>query len=465
MTYIGKLRQYQKIAVDFITNKKSTLIGYDLGLGKTHISMAYCEQIKPQNESVLVLCPSAIIYQWKEEIERYTDSKVIVINGDKKKRRLQWEEDSYYYVTNYEKLRVDAQIFQKVWGVVILDECTKIKSPKAQITRKSYQLRANKKICLSGTPIHNSPNDLYSICQFLYPFMLGTWWQFANRYIEYELKDFGGRCFNEIVGFKNLDELHDRIKMFFIRKKKEDVLTELPPVIYETLTCQMNPNQYKVYEEIMDEIITTPKGENCLHLFTALKLLSNHPTLLKETGGEKIKKFSPLVDDLTSNKLKVLLEFIEDNKDKKIVIFSEYVLMLKIISKNLNIPHRMFHGKQTKEENNQALHDFREDNNIKLFLSSKAGSYGVNLQCASVVINYDLPYSVADYFQREGRVHRIGQKSSVVVVNIINQNSIEKKVLEILFKKQNMIDQIIEGKITDNIFTDILLEMKNEKTL
>ena len=466
MTYTGKLSKYQTEAVDFIKAKKSTLIGYDLGLGKTHISMAYCEDLKPKNNDVLVLCPASIVLQWKEEIEKFTDSKVTIINGVRKKRCQQWEERSYYYITNYEKLRTDNQIFHRVWGVVILDECTKIKSQKAQLTRKAYMLRANKKICLSGTPVHNSPNDLYSIVNFLYPYLLGNYWQFANRYIDFEPREINGRTFNEIKGFQNLDELHNKIKMFFIRKKKEDVLTELPPVIYETLTCVMNPNQYNVYERIMDEITILQEKENTLHLFTALKLLSNHPSLLKETEGEKIKQFGSLVSDTKSDKLRVLMEFIEQNKDKKIVLFSQYKKMIYIISEELKTKgykHLVCTGGITLKDRNDNINKFKQDKTINLLINTDTLAYGVNLQEASILINYDLPYSVADFYQRIGRLHRIGQRSSVVVINIITQSSIERKVLKILMGKQNMIDQIIDGKVETNIFNDIMMEMRKEK--
>ncbi|MEK6884269.1 MAG: DEAD/DEAH box helicase [Nanoarchaeota archaeon] len=464
MTYTGTLRHYQQEAVIFTTNRKSTLLGHDLGLGKSHISMAYCEQIKHQNPNVLILCPSAIIYQWQEEITKFTDSKCIVINGSKKQRQKQWQEDAYYYITNYEKLRTDIELFQKTWGVVILDECTKIKSPKAILTQKSYQLRAVKKLCLSGTPIHNTPNDLYSIVNFLYPNLLGSWWQFANRYIEFEQREMNGYRFNEVVGYRNLDELHRKISMFFIRKRKEDVLKELPPVIYETLTCEMNPNQADVYEQIFEEMIALHDEENILHLLTALKLLSNHPTLLKETKGEKIKKFSPLISDESSGKLKVLLEFIEENKDKKIVVFSEYVKMLHIIAQNLTIPYRMFNGQQSKEDNNKALHEFREKEEVRILLSSESGGYGVNLQNASIVVNYDLPYNPSDFMQRVGRLHRIGQLNPVVCINLITFSSIENKVLKILLSKQMMIDQIVEGSVNEVSFIkEIWRELKNER--
>ncbi len=462
--YLGKLREYQKQGLKYLISKKSVLVGWDLGLGKTHLSMAYCEGIKHQNhQQVLILCPSAIIYQWKEEIEKFTDSKCIVINGPKPKRVKQWRYDAYYYITNYEKLRYDPEIFMKKWGVVVVDECTKLKNPKAKLTLKAKELRAVKKIALSGTPIHNTPNDLYSIVNFLYPNLMGTWWQFANRYIVFEPRELGnGKIFNEITGFKNLDELHRKISMFFIRKKKEDVLTELPPVIYETLTCEMNKNQQNVYNIILSEILAKHDHENVLHLFTGLKLLSNHPTLLKETKGEKLIPFSSLVNDLSSNKLNMLIDFIEDNKSKQIVIFSQYTKILDIIAKNINVPFVQFRGNQTKEQNNTALHNFKENKEIICFLSSDAGAYGVNLQNASILVNYDLPYNPSVYNQRIGREHRIGQKETVVCINLVTQSSIETKVLKILSEKQNMIDKIIDGKTGEMSFINqIWRELKN----
>lgn len=461
MAFSGILRSYQKDGLRQVIKNRSNLVSWDLGLGKTILSLAYCEGIKLDNkDGVLVLTPSAIVYQWQEEIKKFTDSNYVIVSGSKTKRSKQWQTPAYYHITNYEKLRTDSEIFNRQWGVVIIDECTKIKNSKAQLTQKAYQIRARKKIGLSGTPIHNTPQDLYSIVNFLYPNLLGSWWQFTNRYIEFEQREMGGRSFNEIIGYKNLDELHQKIQMFFLRKKKEEVLTELPQVTYETLTCAMNPNQEAVYEQICEEIVLTRDTDTILHLLTGLKLLSDHPSLLHQTAGTRLRHFASQVTNTSSHKLNVLLDFVTEHQNQKIVIFSEYVAMLKLIAAHLPVPYVLFHGQQSKEENNSALHRFREDGDIKVLLSSKSGSYGVNLQNASVMVNYDLPYSVADYFQRVGRLHRMGQKSNIVVVNIVTNSTIERKILRILHEKQSMIDQIIDGKRADNIFSDILMEVR-----
>ena len=122
LMFKGTLRNYQKEVLQFTIDKKAILNAMELGTGKTVVSLAYCEQVKPQNSNILILCPSAIIYQWQEEISKFTDSKSIVINGNKKQRQKLWKEESYYYITNYEKLRTDIELFKQQWGVVILDE-------------------------------------------------------------------------------------------------------------------------------------------------------------------------------------------------------------------------------------------------------------------------------------------------------------------------------------------------------
>ena len=455
----GELRRYQVDTIEFMKHKPAIFIGHDMGLGKTAICLYYCELTKEQNPSkILILCPSAVINTWIEEIEKWTKSSYVVIDGSPKQRRELWQKNVYYYITNYEKLRIDMEIFNRKWGIIIADEVTKLKSMNSQLTRQASKLKAFKRIALSGFPIHNSPIDLYSIINFfVFPYYFGRYQTFRDKYIETELVEMGDKTFYQVVGYKNLDDLKKRISPFFIRKTKQEVLPELPPLIFETLSVDMTENQKQIYDTIMSNI---NQDEPELNLLTALKLLSNHPSLLKNTEGNTLKQYADMVINFKSNKLDILLEFIEENQNNKIVIFSQYTKMLDEIAIELtkrNIGFSSVRGDNSKEENNHNIQHFKEQSICQVLLSSDSGAFGINLQEASIIIHYDLPFNPAIYRQRIDRLYRMGQTKGVVCINLITNSTIEHRVLQILLNKINIIDQIVEGS-SEKDFTKQIFE-------
>ena len=461
VNFKGILRQYQLETIEFMKHKPAIFMCHDMGLGKTIITLYYCELTKEQNPSkILILCPSQVINTWKEEIEKWTNTNYVIIEGTSKQRRELWKKDVYYYITNYEKLRTDTELFQKKWGIIVADECTKLKSISSQLTQQASKLKSFKRIALSGFPIHNSPIDLYSIISFfVFPYYFGKYPQFKNKYVETELVEMGDKVFSKVIGYKNLNDLKKRISPFFIRKTKQEVLPELPPLIFETLSVGMTSNQKQIYDTIMADI---NDEEPELNLLTALKLLSNHPQLLKETEGNTIKKYGNMVVDLKSNKLDTLLEFLEEQtKENKIVIFSQYTGMLDIISNHIKILHTFIRGDTPKAWNDKNIEIFKTDSTAKVLLSSDSGAFGINLQEASIIIHYDLPFNPAIYKQRIDRLYRIGQTKGVVCINFVTNSTIEHRVLQILLNKVNMIDQVIEGTIEKDFLKQIFETIKN----
>lgn len=431
---------YQKIGAAFLSTTRNSLLGDEPGLGKTLQSVATTLLLKTKTN--LIFCPSSLKLNWRDEILKWTkNKKVIVISGTKKQRDILWDTKADYYILNYELLLRDFDKISKIdWDIIITDEATRISNPKAKVSKLIKKIKSKYRIALTGTPLNNAVHDIWNVLDFCKPNILGTYWQFTQKYCE---KD----RFGSIIGYKNLNELKKHISDIMIRRKKDEVLHELPDKLYETLYIELDPEEKKIYNAIRDELVETLKE---YEVSRVLKdgYLSN--ILVKMTRLKQATDSLELVSEhKVSSKLDTLKELLKDimYEDKKAIVFSQFSEMTDILMEELKeYKPLLIAGKITQEQRHKNVNKFQNEDENKIMIMTEAGGFGLNLQRANYIIHYDLPWSISKIEQREGRSHRIGQTSKLTIFKLIVQDSIDEYVLKILDKKQKLSESILGDK-------------------
>ncbi|MCP6727362.1 MAG: SNF2-related protein [Patescibacteria group bacterium] len=428
---------FQEIGAGFLVATKSSLLGDEPGCGKSIQSIATV--LIRKAKKILILCPSTLKLNWKDEIEKWASHKTsIVIGGDKKLRAKQWNQDVDFYIMNYELLLRDMDYINKIeWDFLIADEATRISNPKAKQSKNIKKIKAKYRIALTGTPLNNAVQDVWNILDFCQPNLLGTFWQFTQKYCD---KDrFGG-----ITGYKNLSELKKHISDNMLRRKKKDVLNELPDKLYETLYIEFDPEEKKIYEAIRDEIAADLNEYNINRVLKD-RYLSN--VLVKMVRLKQAADSLELVSEHTfSSKTNALKELLKDiiHKDDKALVFTQFSEMADILMRELK-EYRplLISGKVKQEDRHMNVDTFQNKEENKLMIMTEAGGFGLNLQRANYIIHYDLPWSISKMEQREGRAHRIGQTSNLTVYRLIAQDTVDEYVLKVLHKKQKLSEEIL----------------------
>lgn len=508
MTFTGTLLPYQPEAVDRMCDQGKMLVAYDLGLGKTVLTIAALERLmdeKKINEPGLIICLSSLKYQWSNQIEKFTNgtSKALVIDGTPAKRKEQYEtamdwrnSGIDYIILNYEQVVNDwSSIKDLPRGFVVLDEATAIKSFRSKRSKAVKKLiNSPFRFALTGTPIENGkPEELYSIMQFVDAKVLGRFDIFDSAFIV--RNSWGG-----VQHYRNLPTLHKKLKEACVRKsqKDDDVAPFLPDSIHkEPVMITFDRKSSKLYTRITQDLLDDldeaqtlfgasfsltahygydkanggPEDElrgKIMSKVGALKMLCSHPELLTASAekfklltGEGSSYVNSLVEDglldgvTASPKLDYLVQYVKDFLDQddanKVVIFATYVDMLDKIAAALGPDQcRLYSGKldsKTKEENKIA---FNTDSSIRVLISSDAGGYGVDLPAANLLINYDLPWSSGAAIQRNGRIKRASSTwGTIVIQDILIAGSIEERQHEALMHKSAVANAVIDGEGID----------------
>jgi len=431
---------FQKIGVGFLCATKSSLLGDEPGLGKS-IQALSVTRIN-NAEKVLIICPSTLKLNWCDEILKwFPDEKITVITGSKKQRDILWKDDSKYVIMNYELLLKDIDEIRKTkWKHIISDESIRIANPKAKQSKLIKTIEAEFKTALTGTPFNNAVQDIWNILDFCQPNLLGSYWQFINKYC---IKD----RFNSITGYKNLSDLKIHLSHYMLRRTKSEVLTELPEKLFETIYVEMKDEEKIIYNAIKNEIANELKDYQITKVLDD-KFLKN--VLVKmirlKQAADSLKLISEHNHSSKTDALKELLKDIMHEGDKAL-IFTQFSTMADILMEELDeYQPVLISGKVNQDERKINRDKFQSEKNTRLLISTDAGGIGLNLQEAKYVIHFDLPWSTAKLEQREDRAHRIGQKNTVTVYKMITVNTIDEYVLKVLHKKQQMIENILEDK-------------------
>ena len=442
-----QLYPYQQEGVDFGLFKKSALIGDEMGLGKTlqAIVLAILKKEIFGFSKVLVITLASLKEQWKREIERFSDEKAVVVAGSPQKRRATYmTEDGLFKITNYEAVLRDTTILARFKpDLIILDEAQRIKNFSTKTADAVKTLPRKHALVLTGTPLENKLEDVYSIVQFLDSRMLSPLWRFAADHFMLSRHKKG-----KILGYRNLGRLHEQLKSIVIRRRKEEVLSDLPAEVVNNYYIDLHAEQLKIHSGYMQSLLPllnkkylTPMDlRRIQELLLRMRMVCNSTYLI-----DRRTHISPKLRELEG----VIDELVIQNK-RKMVIFSEWTTMTFLIARHLSevgIPFVELSGKVPVKKRQPLIDEFTHNPECKVFLSTDAGGTGLNLQAADCVVNFELPWNPARLNQRIGRVNRIGQKSRCVnVVNLIAKNSIEEKILTGIQLKTDLFKGVFEGK-------------------
>ncbi len=444
---------YQEEGVRFALYKRAALIGDEMGLGKTvqAIALAVLKKEVFGFSKVLVVTLASLKDQWQREIERFCHERAAVIAGTAKQRQQQYEnDDSLFKITNYEAVLRDVTILSRFKpDFIILDEAQRIKNFETKTATAVKRLPRQHALVLTGTPLENKLEDVYSIVQFLDPDLLSPLWQFAaDHYLLNRHKK------GQILGYRNLDMLHAKLKRIVIRRRKEAVLKELPDQVTNNYFLDLHDKQAEIHAgyaqsllPLLNKKFLTPMDVKRIQmLLLKMRQVCDSTHLIdRETN------ISPKLQELAT----ILDELVVEN-GRKTVIFSEWTTMTFLIGKHLSrvgIDFVELSGRIPVKKRQALIDEFTNNPNCKVFLSTDAGGTGLNLQAADCVINFELPWNPARLNQRIGRVHRIGQQSGCVnVINLISKRSIEERILTGIKLKSEVFDGVFDGTTSTVMF-------------
>lgn len=423
------------------------ILADEMGLGKTLQVIGFLK--KGNYDNILIVVPKALLYNWSREIQKYApDLEFTIVDGTKQQRLELLAEKNKLVITSYNMLRLDINEYKDVFDVCIIDEAQQIKNPHAKITKAIKQIQANVHFALTGTPLENNLLDLWSIFDFCMPGYFKSASDFTNNYINQDNTKF----------------LKKQIEPFMLRRRKVDVLSELPDKIETPIYCEMEKKQSllyakyaNMYRKEIDELLSDSANNNSIHvlsILTRLRQLACHPGLFVDDYEE------------TSGKVETLLEIVQENIDNgnKILVFSQFTTLLKIVQKHLserNIGFSYLDGKVAANDRLDLVEDFNTSETPVFLISLKAGGVGLNLTSANTVIHLDPWWNPAVENQATDRAHRIGQKQVVQVNKLITKDTIEEKIYDLQNKKQIQTDDILsfESKLISKMSKDDILDL------
>jgi hypothetical protein len=441
------LLAYQREGMLHLAFGERALLADEMGLGKTVQAIAACELLARHQEigRVLVVCPASLKAEWEEQIARFTERPARSIFGTRPQRLAAYRDPAFFNIVNYEQVLGDAQDINDVFrpDVVVLDEAQRIKNWPTKTARRVKSLRSPYAFVLTGTPIENRIDELYSIVQYLDPELVGPLFRFNREF--YQLDERG-----RPVDYKNLSELQRRLKSVMLRRRKGDVEAELPGRTMKTYFVPMVEEQRLRYEEfrlpaarLLSQAQRRPlraaEFERLMRLLACMRMVCDTPAIL-----DAACRISPKLDELER-----VLEDLLEEPERKIIVFSEWERMLGLVRElaaEIGVEAAWHTGSVPQQRRRAEITRFKQDPACRLFLSTDSGSVGLNLQAASAVVNVDLPWNPAKLEQRIARAWRKNQTRSVAVVNLVCEDSIEHQILHLLGHKQALADGVLDGQ-------------------
>jgi hypothetical protein len=438
---------YQREGMLHLAFTERALLADEMGLGKTIQAIAACALLHRMDKArhVLVVTPASLKSEWEEQIGRFTALPYQLVFGGRARRLAAYAAAPFFTIVNYEQMLADAlDVNTRLQpDIVVLDEAQRIKNWSAKTTQAIKRLRSRYAFILTGTPIENRLDELYSLMDFLNPSLLGPLFRFNREY--YELDDRGRPS-----AYRNLDKLHQRVKPFILRRRKADVETELPERTDRNFFVPLSAEQqgeYDGHEGIVIRLaslarrrpLTQPEQDKLLRHLNMMRMVCDTNYILnpEHRACPKIKE------------LEKILEECRDNQDVKVIIFSEWMRMLELtrdLCQRLKLGFAWHTGDVPQKRRRAEINVFKSDPHCRVFLSTDSGAAGLNLQNASVVVNCDLPWNPARLEQRIARAWRKHQTRPVTVINLISEKTIEHRMLETLSNKQALSDGVLDLK-------------------
>lgn len=450
----AQLYPYQAEGVKFAARAGRSLIADDMGLGKTIQAIAVSELYFKEKwiEKVLIICPTSLKHQWKSEITKFTGKESLIIQGLPHVRKEMYGYDADYNITSYDAVRNDiSRINEAHFDLIILDEAQRIKNWKTKTSQQIKSIDSPYCLVLTGTPLENKIEELFSIMQFVDKFRLGPLYSFIRKH---QVTDANGK----VVGYEHLNDIQKTLNSVLVRRTKKEIEEQLPDRIDNNYFVSVTQEQKTIHDEWAETVtrivakwhktgfLREEDRQRLLIALNCMRMVSDSTFILDQKT-----RFDTKIDELKN----ILSEIFESSNDK-VVIFSQWERMTRLVSKELSamkIKYEYLHGGVPGEKRGNLLENFREQENSRVFLSTDAGGTGLNLQTASIVINLDIPWNPAVLEQRIARVHRLGQKKSVRVINLISTGTIEHRILHLLAFKKAMFAGVLDAGL-DSVFLD-----------
>ena len=442
----AKLLPYQAEGALFAARAGRCLIGDEMGLGKTVQAIAAAEILGRHfaAERTLVICPASLKHQWERELERFSGRRGLAIRGGRALRQRQYSDPCPWKIAAYDTVARDLDLIAG-WSpdLVVLDEAQRIKNWNTIAARAVKRIDSPYAIVLTGTPLENRLEELVSIVQFVDRHRLGPTWRLLDRH---QMRDENGR----VTGYRRLDEISRTLAPVMIRRRKREVLAQLPSRSEQNVFVPMTPQQAKIHDENGETVariaakwrrqrwLSEADQRRLTCALQNMRMSCNSTWLLDRETDHGVK----------ADELAVLLEELFEADDAKAVVFSQWIGTHEVIERRLAArgwDHVLFHGSIPSEQRGALVERFRQDPSCRVFLSTDAGGVGLNLQHAATVVNMDLPWNPAVLEQRIGRVHRLGQRRNVQVVNFIAQGTIEEGMLSLLAFKKSLFAGVLDG--------------------
>ncbi|MDR1782682.1 MAG: DEAD/DEAH box helicase, partial [Dysgonamonadaceae bacterium] len=442
----AKLYPYQKEGVLFAFKAGRSLNADEMGLGKTVQAIAAAQMFRKERgiEKTLIICPTSLKYQWQSEIKRFTGEDAFVIEGYPFVRRQQYAREEFFKIVSYHTLINDIEaVIEQNFDLIVLDEAQRIKNWKTKLAQAVKKIQTPYCMVLTGTPLENRIEELYSVVQFVNPFVLGPYWHFQDYY---QVKDYNGK----VIGYRHLDEISKLLADTIKRRRKSDVLLQLPDRVDKNLFVPMTEQQLSLHTEYQNAVaqlvnkwkrmgfLTEKDRQRLLNCMNMMRMSCDSTFLFDQKT-----RFDTKIDELMS----ILNEYFDGNNEKA-VVFSQWERMTRIIAGQLDaagIEYQLLHGGIPSKDRKALFDNFNNSPSCRVFLSTDAGSTGLNLQAASLIVNMDIPWNSAVLEQRVARIHRLGQKNSVQVINFVSKDTIEERMLSVLKFKSSLAEGILDN--------------------
>jgi superfamily II DNA or RNA helicase len=438
---------YQREGMLHLAFTERALLADEMGLGKTIQAIAACALLHRLGKAqrVLVVTPASLKTEWEDQIQRFTPLPYQLVYGARPLRLKAYAAAPFFTIVNYEQMVLDSlDVNARLQpDVVVLDEAQRIKNWSTKTAQAIKRLKSRYAFVLTGTPIENRIDEIHSLMDFLDPAVLGPLFRFNRDF--YDLDDRG-----RPVGYRNLDQLHARIKPYMLRRRKADVETELPDRTDRNHFVPLSAEQQSLYTDHALQVsrlsqlaerrpLTQQEQEKLQRELAMCRMICDTNYILdpKERACPKLAE------------LERILEECRDNSEVKVLIFSEWERMLELVRelcRKMELGHAWHTGTVPQKRRRAEINLFKTDPDCRVFLSTDSGSTGLNLQNASVVINCDLPWNPARLEQRIARAWRKHQTRSVTVINLVSENTIEHRMIETLATEQALAESVLDLK-------------------
>ena len=451
-------KEYQKPAIERLLANDRYILADDMGLGKT--TSAIIASLECNAKKVLVVCPASLKLNWKKEIQNYSDSKILIVEGRK------WGSTFKYYIINYDILKnfhitekdeknLEEEVsddlkllLNEKFDLAIIDEAHMISHAEAKRTKLLNDLLKTipKVWLLTGTPMTSRPINYFNLLNIVGSSVALNWQHYVKRYCKGFRFKANGRTIWNTSGHSNLDELRERTKNLVLRRLKTEV-GDLPDKIISEIFLELKSTFYN--EELEEFMRITKDNKN-----KATLRKENHEKEENEPVAAVLGRLMKVRQVISYEKIPYTCELIDKalEHNKKVLVFTNFTMTLDMLHEKYKKNSVILDGRMTKEKKEEAKEKFQTDPKIKVFiLNIIAGGVGHNLTAAEVVIMNDLSFVPGHHAQAEDRAFREGQKKNVMVYYPIFENTIEQIVFNILQSKKNVIDQVMgDGEYSEN---------------